>query len=188
MNASTTAGRSVRRTSRQCYEQAALLGLVAAALLCLGGAIGSEAAGGMGALLVAIAAVVAWEARKRWHLARRYKVGAVAEERVGSRLWALEERGWLVEHDVEKAGGGNVDHLVHSPAVTFLIDTKASRWSGRDVEQAHRHARWAAARYGAERELVSVICIQRSEQRARSVDGVYVVGASRLLDLLCDRG
>ena len=142
----------------------------------------------MGALFVAIAVVVGWEARKRLHLARRYRVGAVAEECVGSRLSVLEERGWLVEHDVRKSGRGNIDHLVHAPAVTFLIETKAARWRERDIEQARRHVRWAAARYGRERDLVGVICVQRSEDRPRQVDGVYVVGAVHLVDLLADRG
>jgi len=118
---------------------------------------------------------------------KRFGVGAVAEERVGSRLWKLEELGWLVEHDVQKSGGGNIDHVVQSPAVTFVIETKAGG-GRRDLAQALRHAEWAARRYRGQRTVIPVLCLQHSRQRPELVDGVYTVGACHIVDLMLDRG
>lgn len=188
MNTTMIAGRSVRLTSRHHYERATFLALIAIVLVGLGALIGADGAGGTGALLVAIGLLVAWEVRGRLFAARRYRVGAIAEERVGSRLWALEDRGWLVFHDVQKGDGGNVDHLVHSPAVTFVIETKASCCRERDIEQARRHARWAAELYGKGREVIPVICVHRIEDRPRLVEGVYVLGAPQLVDFILNRG
>ena len=83
-----------------------------------------------------------------------------------------------------KQGGGNIDHVVHSPSTIFTIDTKRSRWRDRDLDQAHRHAAWAARYYGAQRPIVPVICVQRSSEPAMNVDGVVVVGSTRLLGFL----
>jgi hypothetical protein len=188
MKTNVIAGHSVRQSARHHYEQAGLLALLGAALLTVAVLIGANAGGGAGALLCAIGVLVAFEARRQLRLARRFKVGAVSEERVGSRLWALEDRGWLVAQDVEKEGGGNVDHLVQSPAVTFVIETKTARYRERDIEQARRHARWAAGIYGPGREVISLICVQRSQDRPKLVDGVYVVGAPHLVNFLLDRG
>lgn len=188
MKTNAIAGHSVRQSARHHCEQAGFLALLGALLLTAAVLIGGGFAGGAGALLCAVGLLVAVEARRQLQLARRFKIGAIAEERVGSRLWALEERGWLVSQDIEKDGGGNVDHLVQSPAVTFVIETKTARCRERDIEQARRHARWATALYGAQREVISVICVQRSEDRPRLVDGVHVLGAPHLKSFLLDRG
>jgi hypothetical protein len=183
-----TPGQSVRQTSQRFYAEAVWRALGSAVLLTIGVAIGADAGGGIGAIFIGVGLLVGINARQRGRMGRRFKIGAVAEERVGSRLWALEARGWLVQQDVVKSGGGNIDHLVQSPAVTFVIETKASTYGPRDVAQAHRHADWAARRYGDEREIVAVICLQGSNQRVEFINGVYRVGASHLVDFLLDRG
>lgn len=182
------AGHSVRQSARRHYEQAGLLALLGAGLLTGAVLTGADAAGGVAAIFCAVGVLVVFEARRQLRLARRFTVGARSEERVGSRLWVLEERGWLVAHDVGKEGGGNIDHLVHSPTVTFVVETKNSNARERDLEQSRRHARWAAATYGAERRVISVICAQRSGDQPRLVDGVYVVGAPHLVNFMLDRG
>jgi hypothetical protein len=56
---------------------------------------------------------------------RAYRVGAVGEETVGSRLAKLDQADWLVLHDIilnEK--GTNLDHLVIGPAGIFSLNTK----------------------------------------------------------------
>ncbi len=188
MNTNGIAGHSVRQSTRHHYEQAGLLALLGGVLLAGAVLIGADSAGGAAALLCAVGVLVAFEARRELRLARRFAVGAASEERVGSRLWPLEERGWLVAHDIVKDGGGNIDHLVHSPAVTFVIETKTSRARECDLEQSRRHARWAAAAYGVGREVISVICVQRSGDRPRLVDSVYVVGARHLVGFMLNRG
>ncbi len=157
------------------------------ALLAVGLILGELGAREAGALFIVIGLLFAWDAWRRGRAGQRYKVGAIAEERVGSRLWKLEELGWLVEHDVQKGGGGNIDHVVQLPAVTFVIETKAGggRW---DLAQALRHAQWAARRYGGQRTVIPVLCLQRSKQRPELVDGVYRVGACHLVDFMLDRG
>jgi len=156
--------------------------LLAAGLIL--GELGEREAGG---LFIVIGVLFAWDAWRRGRAGRRFRVGAVAEERVGSRLWKLEELGWLVEHDVQKGGGGNIDHVVQSPAVTFVIETKVGggRW---DLAQALRHAQWAARHYRGQRAVIPVLCLQHSRQRPELVDGVYRVGACHLVDLMLDRG
>ena len=188
MRTSAIAGHSVRQSARRHYKEAGLLALLGVVLLAAAILIGADGAGGAAAIFCAVGMVLAFEARSKMRFARRFKVGAISEERVGSRLWGLEERGWLVAQNVEKVGGGNVDHIVHSPAVTFVIETKTSRCRECDVEQAHRHERWATALYGSRREVLSVICVQRSKNRARLVGGVFVVGAPHLVNFMLDRG
>ncbi len=138
-----------------------------------------------GALLwIALAAYLAYKARERLRLESSFRLGAQAEERVGILLEEAMDWGWAVEHDVLKQGGGNIDHVVHSPSMTFTIDTKRSWWRERDLDQAHRHVEWAARYYGAQRPIVPVICVQRSSDPAMEVDGVVVVGSARLLGFL----
>lgn len=182
------AGRSVRQSSRRLYKEAGWRALGASALIAFGLALGAGGGGGVGALFIAGGLFLGYEARQRANAARRFTIGAISEERSALRLWVVEARGWLVAHDVQKRGGGNIDHVIHSPLATFVIDTKTSRWTNRDIAQAHRHQEWAALQYGGEREIVPVICVERSDQRPEYVAGVYVVGGSHLSDFLFDRG
>jgi Nuclease-related domain len=155
-------------------------------VLCLACAVVTAVEGAPdGALLwIALAAYLASKARERLHLESSFRLGAEAEERVGILLDEAMGRGWAVEHDVLKQGGGNIDHVVHSPSMTFTIDTKRSWWREQDLDQAHRHAEWAARYYGAQRPIVPIVCVQRSSDPAMEVDGVVVVGSARLLGFL----
>lgn len=182
------AGHSVRQASRHLYSEALWRAVWAVAALAVGLALGEAGIGEVGALFIVAGVLLAWDARSRGRAGARFKAGAVAEERVASRLWKLEGLGWLVEHDVQKVGGGNIDHVVQSPAVTFVIETKAGRGAPGDLAQARRHAEWAARRYGGQRTIVPVLCLQRSKQRPEMLDGVYRVGASRLVGFMLDRG
>ena len=188
MSSAQVAGRSVRRASRHFYGAALLRAACSAALLSIGTALGTVGAGEVGALFIGVGLLLAWDALQRKRSGRRFAVGATAEERVGSRLWKLEELGWLVAHDVQKGGGGNIDHLVHSPAVTFVIETKAGGWRPSDLVQVQRHAEWAIDHYQGEREVVPVLCVQASKRGPEFINGVHVVGAPFLVDLLLDRG
>jgi hypothetical protein len=186
MSTVQAAGHSVRRTSRRLFGEALLSAFLSVALLAVGLILGELGEREAGALFVVIGVLLAWDAWCRGRVSKRLRVGAVAEERVGSRLWKLEELGWLVEHDVQKGGGGNIDHVVQSPAVTFVIETKAGgRW---DLAQALRHAQWATRHYRGQRTVIPVLCLQHSKQRPELVDGVYRVGACHLVDLMLDRG
>jgi hypothetical protein len=181
-------GESVRRTSWQLYGRAGRKGVWAALLIAFGIAVAAKGGPAVGLLLAGCGVLVATRAYRLQGTASRYKLGAEAEERVGALLEQLLGEGWLIEHDVAKRGGGNIDHVVHSPSVTFTIDTKRSAWHGPDLGQAHRHVAWAATHYGARRLIVPVICVQRSNRGVEVIDGVYVIGAGKLLAFLHERG
>lgn len=181
-------GESVRRTSWALYGRAGKKAVWAGALIIFGLVVAAKGSPAVGLLLAGYGALVGARAFRLQGTASRYRLGAEAEERVGTLLEQLSGEGWLIEHDVEKRGGGNVDHVVHSPSVTFTIDTKRSAWRGPDLSQSHRHVAWAAAHYGAGRLIVPVICVQRSNRSVEVVDGVYALGAGKLLAFLRERG
>jgi aminopeptidase N len=152
-------------------------------LVCAGGEV-LQGAPSAALVWLALAAYLAYRAQERLRRESWFRLGAEAEQRVAALLEEAVDWGWAVEHDVLKQGGGNIDHVVHSPSTIFTIDTKWSRWRDRDLDQAHRHAAWAARYYGAQRPIVPVICVQRSSEPAMKVDGVVVVGSTRLLAFL----
>lgn len=56
---------------------------------------------------------------------RAYRLGAVGEETVGSRLAKLDRSKWLVLHDIVLSEKGtNLDHLVVGPPGVFSLNTK----------------------------------------------------------------
>jgi hypothetical protein len=188
MNSEAPAGYSVRRSSLRLYGEAQSCAALSAMLLAIGLILFQLGVREMAALFIAVGVLFAWSAWTRLRAGGRFKAGAVAEERIGSRLWRLEEIGWLVEHDVQKGGGGNIDHLVYSPAVTFVIETKARRCAPRDLAQVLRHSEWAERRYLGGRRIVPVLCLQHSKKPPEMVDGVWEVGSRHLVDFLLDRG
>lgn len=188
MNSVAAAGHSVRHEARRHLGRAGRSAVCSLALLGIGLLLARAAGPESATLLLAIGCLFAWDAWRHRKLGVRFRTGAVAEERVSSRLWKLEELGWLVEHDVPKPGGGNVDHVVQSPAITFVIETKSGRGRPDDLDQARRHAEWARRRFGALRTVIPVLCLQGSRLRPESVDGVCRVGAAHLVDFMLDRG
>lgn len=183
------AGTSVRQSADRGYYRAAKLTVLAALLAVGAAAVAARGAAFTGLLLLGTVVLVVRVAWRRKLGADAYRRGAAAEERIGRRLATLESRpGWTVEHDVLKAGGGNLDHVVHGGGKTFVIDTKASRWRPKDLAQAHRHIRWAVGRYGRYRDYVPVICVERSEAEPFVEDGVCIVGAPALVGFLIESG
>lgn len=60
-----------------------------------------------------------------------WRTGAQGERRTARALWALRRDGWVVLHDLpDRAGTGNVDHVVVGPAGVFVLDSK---WPGGDA-------------------------------------------------------
>ncbi|HZA40717.1 MAG TPA: nuclease-related domain-containing protein [Actinomycetota bacterium] len=56
---------------------------------------------------------------------RAYRLGAVGEETVGSRLARLDRSSWLVLHDIViNERGTNIDHIVIGPPGVFSLNTK----------------------------------------------------------------
>lgn len=50
--------------------------------------------------------------------------GAEGERLTEKELRQLERQGWTVEHDVERPGRANLDHIVSGPLGVFLVETK----------------------------------------------------------------
>jgi hypothetical protein len=53
-----------------------------------------------------------------------WRRGAEGERRTARVLRRLERKGWFVEHDVQREGRANLDHVVRGPGGFFLLETK----------------------------------------------------------------
>jgi len=176
-------GRSVRREASRQYERAGLRALFAGLLAVLGIMLAAAGSPAVGVLIGLVVLRLGASARAACGVGRRFDRGAQAEERVGAVLDSGPDS-WRVEHDVLKARGGNVDHVVKIAETTFIIDTKATRWRTSDLAQARRHQEWAREVYGFRASLVQVICVGSSGAPAREVDGIFIVGAGQLIPFL----
>ena len=50
--------------------------------------------------------------------------GAEGERKTERALRPLERKGWRVEHDIQRDGKANLDHIVRGPREVFLLETK----------------------------------------------------------------
>jgi hypothetical protein len=178
-----TPGASVRRTERRLHVKAGLRILVAVALLAAAIAVLAKGSSSSAILLAIGGGFSLLSARRVVGRARAFGLGAIAEEEVGRLLDQLRVP-WLVEHDVQKGGGGNIDHILHSPAGIYLIDTKRSQYRDKDFDQARRHVAWAYRRFGDNSHIIPVICVQRSDLGPELIQGVWIVGAGQLQSFL----
>lgn len=181
-------GGSVRAVARAGYFSAGRKTLKVVVLVALAVAVLLEGAPHVAVVVVCLAIAAGRGARHSFRMGHRFARGAASEEVVGAQLEALEDSRWLVEHDLVKPGGGNIDHVVHSAGRTFVIDTKRSQWRAKDIGQACRHADWAARHFGSRRLIVPVICIERSDQQPMLIDGIWVVGRPNLVALIEEEG
>jgi Nuclease-related domain len=55
---------------------------------------------------------------------QKWRRGAEGERKTERALRPLERRGWRAEHDVQRDGKANLDHIVTGPAGAFLLETK----------------------------------------------------------------
>lgn len=55
---------------------------------------------------------------------QNWKRGAEGERRTAKALKPLLREGWTVEHDVQKDGRANLDHVLTGPPGVFLLETK----------------------------------------------------------------
>ena len=91
--------------------------------------------------LLLVGAALFLGARRSQRVADRWRVGADSERAVQHALKALAGSGWVVRNGVRWAGGGDIDHLVRSPAgVGFAIETKTRtfRRRARAPNSGHR--------------------------------------------------
>ncbi|MGE5636736.1 MAG: nuclease-related domain-containing protein [Nocardioidaceae bacterium] len=171
-------GRSVEAIARRHRARALIRLLLAAAA----GYAALQAGGDAGRALGAAAVLIALAGAHSWREAGRWGVGVASERAVAGQLRRLERRGWLVLHDLEKRGRGNLDHVAAGPGGVFAIETKTARYRRAHLAQAHDHASWAARRLGL--PVTAVLCLARGDGRARLDRGVVVCGAQELTGFL----
>ncbi len=126
------------------------------------------------ATLGAAAAGLGLWCRKWWRAAARNRVGADSERAVRRRLAPLRREGWGVRHARPRPGGGDIDHVVVSPAGRrFLIETKTRRYTSEDL-----------ARIRGAASDVPVLCIARGTGVQHHEGPVLVVSLDRLVPAL----
>jgi hypothetical protein len=54
-----------------------------------------------------------------------WRRGAEGERKTEKALRPLERKGWRVEHDIQREGAANLDHVVTGPPGVFLLETKS---------------------------------------------------------------
>src|SRR6266511_1956305 len=133
-----------------------------------------------------------------------WRRGAAGERRTARLLRRLEERGWVVLHDLAVPGSpANIDHLAIGPGGVVAVDSKQYRgrlwldpsgllWHGRHLlTMALRTVRWEADQADevlgvADVEVAAIVAVHgASVPWGRVVvDGVTVAPASRVPDLL----
>ncbi|HXV33678.1 MAG TPA: nuclease-related domain-containing protein [Gaiellaceae bacterium] len=130
--------------------------------------------------LVALGLVAGRLADRRGDAAVRWTKGALSEAAVGTMLEALRGEGYVVVHDREQLGEGNIDHVVAGPTGVFLIETK-HRWY---VDSATTKAKRQAVKLHNELGvwITPVICVHARRRSPIRHDGVWVMSAEHLLD------
>jgi hypothetical protein len=113
----------------------------------------------------------------RFDLFERWTKGARSEAAVGAELEQLRPE-FVVMHDIERPGAGNIDHLVSGPTGVFLVETKHRRF---EKPQLRKVRGQAAAIHDSLGEWVTpVICLDRPF-RPRVYGGVTVVGRPEIV-------
>jgi hypothetical protein len=113
-------------------------------------------------------------------VARRWMLGAAAEDQVGRALNELRNEGFHVVHDVEQGAEGNVDHLVSGPTGVYLIETKLRRYDSAHLVKAKRQAAKLHDELGV--WVTPVICLaKREDLEPFKTQGVWIVPGGRLV-------
>jgi hypothetical protein len=129
---------------------------------------------------------------------RTWKTGARGERATARRLRPLEQRGWIVLHDLPiPESTANVDHIAIGPGGVFVIDSK--RWKGYAWVDGNGHAWrgsytlqptletlwWETAQIAQHLQLPvtcpvrAVICLHRASTLAGGIyaDGIAIATA-----------
>jgi hypothetical protein len=143
-----------------------------------------------GALLSAAVAFVMFVRDDPPQHVAKWGRGAAGERKTEKALRSLEQKGWSVEHDVQRGGRANIDHIATGPRGVFLLETKNLAGSisfedgtliarqADDPDEVFRYSTLAARIRGQATELSARI---RAETGRRTwVNAVVVVWGSFL--------
>jgi hypothetical protein len=136
---------------------------------------------GIGAAFALAAAVllIRPHANRYFDSVARWLRGARAEEAVGDTLNELRREGWILMHDVEQDGEGNIDHIAAGPNGVFMIETKSRRYLGWQLGKARRQA--AKLHDELDVWVTPVICLQQRDAKPFCHDRVWIVPSQHLL-------
>jgi hypothetical protein len=113
-------------------------------------------------------------------IALRWRRGAAAERSVGETLNLLRREGFIVMHDVEQSGEGNIDHIVSGPTGVYLIETKARGYQDVQLVKARRQA--AKLHDELATWVTPVICLHERHGKPFRHDRVWIVPHPSLLE------
>jgi len=105
--------------------------------------------------------------------------GARAERSVGETLNELRREGWVLLHDVEQTGEGNIDHIAAGPTGVFMIETKERRYQQGHLLKARRQAAKLHDELGV--WVTPVICLHERRGDPFRAEKVWVVPQQHLL-------
>lgn len=112
----------------------------------------------------------------------KLRSGTRAEVAVGETLERLRGEGWIVMHDLERSGWGNLDHLANGPSGVFLIETKARRYEDSHLPRVKGNAAWLHDQLGV--WVTPVTCVNSPRRKPFRTKGVWIVPHAQLLDWL----
>jgi hypothetical protein len=107
-------------------------------------------------------------------------LGNEAERAIGDLLNELRNEGFIVMHDIEQHGEGNIDHLVSGPTGVFMIESKSKGYLTKALGKAKRQAWKIHDEIGC--FVVPVICIHERDQKQFTHKKVWIVPEQHLLD------
>jgi hypothetical protein len=184
MEAPKRPGAFARRRARRLERGAAFLGLATIALggtlvgLLVTGVVSGAVAVVLGLATVVATLLLEGRASERLDEFGRWHKGATGEEAVGRVLGSLPPE-YVVTHDLEMPGEGNVDHLVRGPTGVFLVETKYRAYNPKHVTKAKRQAAKLHAELGV--WVTPVICLASRSYAPRSHARVIVLGRDQLV-------
>jgi len=171
-------GREARRHSRTAYFIVGLLGLVSLVSLLHALSPARTIVGGVAVLLAVALLKVIGESKVE--LAVRFRRGWAAEKAVGEELNRLRNEGFVVMHDVEQAGEGNIDHIVSGSTGVYLIETKFRGYQHGALRKARRQAAKLHDELG--NWVTPVICIDGRRGNPFRHERVWVVPRECIVD------
>lgn len=174
----TWVGKQAAHRSGRVWFLAGLL--VAVSLASVGLTVSKRATVLSSVLIIAIAVLLKLKADRAVDKAMPWRWGAKAEKEVGAVLNELRNEGFVVMHDIEQCGEGNIDHLVSGPTGVYLIETKSHRYAEGAPLKAKRQAAKVHDSLGV--WVTPVICVHRRRKPAFQAQGVWVLPQREVLD------
>jgi hypothetical protein len=154
-------------------------GLFAIGLFAVGLLVSNRATVATSLVLIPAALGLRWYANREVDVAARWLGGARAEEAVGQELNKLRPE-FVVMHDLDRVGPGNVDHVVSGPTGVYMIETKRYRFEDDDLRKARGRAAAIGDQLGV--WVTPVICLATRERNPFKHDRVWIVPRTRLND------